>query len=109
MSKIVKSLLDEIELLPPFLCFQRCCQQDDPVVHFDALLDEVAYLKVDVEVGCHHLHQLEAHHLVFVPPLADCCPRPRSLLVLMRNFQAPEPPCSGVKPPHPACSQDLGQ
>ena len=65
MSKIDKNVLDEIELLPPFLCSQGCYQWDDPVVHFDALLDEVAYLKVDVGVGCHHLHQLEAHHLVF--------------------------------------------
>ena len=79
MSKISKNLLDEIELLPPFLCSQGCYQQDGPVVHFDALLDEVAYLKVDVGVGCHHQHQLEAHYLEYVHPLADCCPRPRSL------------------------------
>ena len=56
MSKIGKNLLDEIELLPPFLCAQGCCQRDDPVVHFDALLDEVACVKVDAGVGCHHLH-----------------------------------------------------
>ena len=68
----------------------------------------VHQLEVDVGVGCHHLHQLEAHHLVFVPPLADCCPRPRSLHVLARNLQAPKPPRSGTEPLRPTCSQDLG-
>ena len=51
MSKIDKKLVDEIELLPPFFYSQGCCQQDDSIVHFDAFLDEVAYLKVDVGVG----------------------------------------------------------
>jgi hypothetical protein len=44
-------------------------------------LGEVVCLKVDVGVGCHHLHQLDAHYLEFIHPLGDCCPRPRSLRV----------------------------
>jgi len=57
-SKIDKNLLDEIELLSPFLCSQEYCQRDDPVVYFDAPLDKVAYLKFDVGVDYHHYH----HH-----------------------------------------------
>ena len=79
MSKIGKNLLDKIELLPPFLFSQRCYQRDGPIVYFYALLDEVPYLKVDVGVGCHHQHQLEAHYLEYVHPFTDCCLRPRSL------------------------------
>ena len=103
-SKISKNLLDEIELLPPFLCSQGCYQWDDPIVYFDGLLGEVVFLKDDVGVGCHHQYHLEAHYLEYVHPFVDCCPRPQSLGVLAWNLRGTEPPHPSAEPPHPVSS-----
>jgi hypothetical protein len=88
----------------PSLCSQGYYQWDSSNIHFDALLGEVACLKVDVGVDHHHRHQLEAYYLECVHPLADYCPRPRSLRVQLRNLWALEPPRSGTEPLGPEAS-----